>query len=411
MRPSPVYSIHPGGKFYNWKTPFGFDHSKDDVRELVVRQKYQERYEKFKEEIRKALPGHIEYDDTQMRIDIIGFSPGDYYLVAAINKLQEKFPWLHELSHYQTPHSRTVQSKIKQYLDSNSSTFFTANSNNNNNSIDKPRPEGINFDDLWKNNLVVSEAHEYICSKKFIIENLPYFKAQGYDTLFLEHLFTDTMQNELDNFMRAPPDADMPPLLQEYLRNLDRGHMFNPPQQQFLRDNGINPAEVKYTFTNLIIAAKKAGIRVVGLDTSVSYKMQEVGANSEQKDLSKRIRIFNYEANSIILNEVQSGKTKKWLALMGNTHAEQFEGYPGVSQLQAAQTVVVSDRFSRESEQPTLEKDVKLPADAEERNYIYGAFLIEAHPDCRLDIPYLSQVAQKAMMESEEIASQPASLR
>ncbi|WP_019215800.1 membrane-targeted effector domain-containing toxin [Legionella tunisiensis] len=344
---APVYSIHPSGKFYNWKTAFGFDHRKDDVRELVIKEKYQKRYQKFKEEILTALPGHIEYDNELMRIDIVGFSPDDYHLLAIFDKLQKQFPWLHELSHYQTLASRHLQAMQKKELEAKSLSFFSTDDSTNNNTSNcatKSRSKVMHFSELWKNNLVISEAHEYICSKKFIIKNLHHFKAEGYDTLFLEHIFNDTMQIELDNYMQSPPDADMSPLLQDYLNTLDRGHLFNS-QQQFLRKNGINPAEVKYTFTNLVIAVKKAGIRIVGLNTSLSYAMQKVGIDSVQEDTPQRIRVFNFKANSIVEQELIAGRTKKWLALMGNTHAEQFEGYPGVSQLQGAQTIIMIDNF------------------------------------------------------------------
>ncbi|KTD08309.1 membrane-targeted effector domain-containing toxin [Legionella jamestowniensis] len=381
----PVYSIFPGKKFYSFATSFGFYDKRDDISDLVGQKKYRERYEQFKQEIIKLLPApSVEFDDKEMRIDFIGFSFGDYYLTDIIDNLREReqFSWLHPIGHYQTLISRAHQTREKKELIEKAEAFYEKQVN----------PLRLKLDDcqdLVTTNFVVSEAHEDLSPKRFLIENLFYLKKQGYDTLFMEHLFNDTMQTELEHYMNSASDAEMPPSLKARLQGLDKGHLFNIQQLGILDKYNVQPSSRQYTYTNLVMAAKKAGIRVIGIDSSLSYEMQKVGIGSTQLDLPKRIRIFNYKASSIIDEEVQSGRCKKWVALMGNTHAEQYAGYSGVAQIQGAQTVLITDNYLKPPEHATINNNSWIAVD--ENNSLQYSFSIETHPATTLSFAVLGK--------------------
>jgi hypothetical protein len=137
--------------------------------------------------------------------------------------------------------------------------------------------------------------------KTFLIDHFKHMKACGVQILFMEHLMYDTMQIFLDKYFLDEPAAKMPIPLAAYLKSLDEG---------FELDHS------KHNFTALVKTAKMYDIRVVGIDTSLSY---EAGYTMEGSVGIKRYLGMNYVAEEIIEWETSSSKTK-YVALMGFFH-------------------------------------------------------------------------------------------
>lgn len=169
--------------------------------------------------------------------------------------------------------------------------------------------------------LIIAEAHANQSSKRFLIKYMKLLKEQGVKTLYLEHLLTDLHQLELEAFYST---LKMPDNLKRYLRSQDLGHM----------PSGYSGSD---TYTNVVKAANKAGIRVRALDCTASYHLKGM------QDANARANLFSYFANEVIKADQAAQGPHKWVALMGSAHADMYLGVPGIAQLQDAVSLTVRD--------------------------------------------------------------------
>ncbi|WP_208714855.1 membrane-targeted effector domain-containing toxin [Pantoea cypripedii] len=158
--------------------------------------------------------------------------------------------------------------------------------------------------------MILGEFHGDFASKKFLIKNMSFLKRHGIKTLYMEHLLTDMHQNELDLYF-SPKTKTIPSRLKHYLECLNEGFDIRS----------------KYNFLKLIESAKEQGIRVQAIDAAASYYIDKVRAAT-----NCRIRMMNYYAQGII-NAHQEKEHGKWVALVGNQHANTFEMITGLAEL------------------------------------------------------------------------------
>ncbi len=170
--------------------------------------------------------------------------------------------------------------------------------------------------------LVIGEAHASIASKKFLIDNMELLAKQKVRTLFLEHLLTDFHQVDLDAFART---GKMPANLELYLDSLDRG--FHTDLQG------------RYTFMELVKTANRHHIRVQALDCMVSYRQAGLSDTTD----TVRQKMMNYFAHTVISSDTNLRGKARWVALVGNTHANTYKGIPGMAELEGAIGVRVDD--------------------------------------------------------------------
>lgn len=173
--------------------------------------------------------------------------------------------------------------------------------------------------------LCIGELHDEINPKKFIIDHLKTLKDLGVTTLFLENLPYDTLQPLMDSYFES--DAEILPALKTQLVGLS------------LRWNCVSP----YSYLDLVIAAKEAGIRTVCMDTSIS--MYAPSYVADYYNPKRRLKAMNYVAKKIIDHEKGSGK---YIALMGRNHATTYRyknkyNVPGMSSLLQCPCLVVED--------------------------------------------------------------------
>ncbi|QBR83102.1 hypothetical protein E3983_01250 [Legionella israelensis] len=100
--------------------------------------------------------------------------------------------------------------------------------------------------------IFINEIHHHQFPKRFIKENLDYFKELGIKTLFFEFLFYERHQLLLDEYFCSEHD-ELPPELACYLNFKDKA-------------SGCGFSG----YTDIVKAAKKAGIRIVALDSYAS---------------------------------------------------------------------------------------------------------------------------------------------
>lgn len=144
----------------------------------------------------------------------------------------------------------------------------------------------------YTKNHAIGETHQHVAPKRYLIEQMPKYARQGYTTLFVEHLLYDDHKADLEAFNAS---GRMSPALLEYLIRQNKGHMDE-------QDNGV------HNYTGVLKAAQIHHIRVVALDTSLSYSFD----SGKQRALA-----FSLTASEIINREAREDK---WLAFMGNAH-------------------------------------------------------------------------------------------
>lgn len=211
--------------------------------------------------------------------------------------------------------------KVKQLIQHADKFFHNLNLSNPNVSIPQNSTHKEIVDLMLKDHsgIIIGEIHRDSSPKSFLISQMPNFKSAGVDTLFLEHLFYDTIQHDLDDYFNSPSDQ-LPSILEQTLKRTE-----------------IHPDETN-NYKNVIMAAKKNGIRVVAIDTSVSYKAgwdDHFGAQG-----ANRYKGMNYTASKIIERERGNGK---YVALVGSAHSSTCEGVPGMREILNCPSLVIED--------------------------------------------------------------------
>ncbi|WP_277962859.1 membrane-targeted effector domain-containing toxin [Pseudomonas sp. RIT-To-2] len=171
--------------------------------------------------------------------------------------------------------------------------------------------------------IVIGEAHDCIASKKFLIDNMELLASQNVRTLYMEHLFTDFHQADLEAFGRTGTMSDD---LSAYLKDQDIG-------QRTDRSG-------RYNFTALVRTAAKHHIRVQAIDCLASYFPKGIAA---REFASARIKMMNFYASKVIRAEQSIRNGGNWVALVGSSHANTFEGVAGVAELEGAIGLRIQD--------------------------------------------------------------------
>lgn len=188
--------------------------------------------------------------------------------------------------------------------------------------IDPDAPIKSTLKDLFARSrgLVIGESHASVGSKKFLIENMPLLAKLKVKTLYMEHLLSDFHQADLDSFART---GEMPQELTRYVEALDRGHHTDPTGQ--------------FNFMTLLKAANENHIRIRAIDCMASYRLQGMF------ETNLRQKVMNFFAKTVIDADQAAAGSNKWIALVGNSHANTYDAIPGVSELEGVIGLRVED--------------------------------------------------------------------
>ncbi|MNY10023.1 hypothetical protein D3C86_1429770 [compost metagenome] len=182
--------------------------------------------------------------------------------------------------------------------------------------------------------LVVGEGHSSIGSKEFLIENMEILGKQKVKTLYMEHLFNDFHQADLDVFNKS---GVMSKSLKRYLKNLDAGHFTDPSG--------------RFTFMKLVKTAQKNHIRVQAIDCAASYRVNDMLEVTH----AHRQKMMNYFAKIIIEGDQAARGSHRWIALVGNTHSNTWEGVAGLSELEGG--IGLRVKSAKVGQSTTIEPD------------------------------------------------------
>ncbi|KZN16278.1 MULTISPECIES: membrane-targeted effector domain-containing toxin [Pseudomonas] len=177
--------------------------------------------------------------------------------------------------------------------------------------------------------LVIGESHADTGSKQFLIDNMAQLARQNVKTLYMEHLLTDFHQADLDKLFNT---GSMSQSLEQYLKGLDQGHTTDPLE--------------RYTFLEVVRTAAKHRIRVQAIDCMASYKLRGMRSGSVEESIDKetvRQKMMNFYARTVIRTDQATHGVHKWVALMGNSHANTYRNVAGVSELEEAIGLRIED--------------------------------------------------------------------
>lgn len=170
--------------------------------------------------------------------------------------------------------------------------------------------------------LVIGESHAGIGSKQFLIEQMPLLAKLKVKTLYMEHMLTDFHQADLDAFSRT---GTLSSQLEEYIKTLDKGHRTDPTG--------------KYTFMAVLKSAQENRVRIRAIDCMASYRVDGM----EGAEQTLRQKVMNYYAKGVIDADQGAGSGSKWVALVGNSHANTYQGVAGVAELEGAVGLRIED--------------------------------------------------------------------
>lgn len=189
--------------------------------------------------------------------------------------------------------------------------------------------------------VVIGERHADAAPKRLVIDHLQESVGEGMgsriDTLFLEHIPGDALQEDLDACNLGEPPSTA---LLDYLQWLDDGHGTT-------RKSGYADLVRECAAFN---AANMTGqrLRLVALDTSASYFLK--GVEERVGCAEPRTRVFNHQAQkTITIDRRANPSTGKWLALVGNSHIGRWNGDPGLGPRLGVPTVRVEECRTEEA--------------------------------------------------------------
>ncbi len=184
---------------------------------------------------------------------------------------------------------------------------------------------------ITASNLCVGESHGNVSSIKFLMDNMERFKTDGVNTLYIEHVQEDIHGADLEIFNRT---GIMSPSLIAFLQDQNEGH-------SAVKYNNL------YNYLTLYEKAQECGIRLVALDTSLSYSI-ETGVD--------RRLAFSYTASEIIKDD-QRKTPGRWVALVGSSHITESLGVLGISYiLPDCTSIHVKDVHSKDKARITFDK-------------------------------------------------------
>lgn len=187
----------------------------------------------------------------------------------------------------------------------------------------------------------VGEVHSMRSPKKLLVDNMPALKEAKVTTLFCEHVLDDIHKDLLDIYFKSN-SLLMPAELEVYLNNLDRGHI---NQVEYI-ESGIEPSDAfhPYSFTGLIVQAKRYGIRIVPIDTTVSYTLQNPEQLITDTHLKARALMMSYSSTKIMNTYLAEHTNEKYVIFCGSLHINSTNSsVPGMAEIMGTPTVVVED--------------------------------------------------------------------
>lgn len=331
--------------------------------DILSKDKYKERYAQLKKYFMDKIAelglreGAIRFNDAELCIDI-DYSPKEFealfpdFLIrdgiySQIFNLQFGFFTKESPKTYfdnvcmSTEYATNLNNELKAIIDTDM------------NEVDTPTPELSQSPTEHElidaclgagNGMVIGESHEDSSPKEFLINNMEYMKSKGITTIYLEHLLHERHQTMLDDYFSSN-DAPMPKELELYLKHLDK--------ERKLEGNG--------TFYNLVLNAKKYGLRVVAIDNQATYGSNPMNSFTDiYNDSATKNRYTSMNKQmKIRLDEYNDGG--KYIVFIGSAHVYKNGDVPGVTNYLGCAGIVVRDNDKNDLSDSHVQRNYQHP--------------------------------------------------
>jgi hypothetical protein len=267
-------------------------------------------------------PQHTTFHDYELPTsDIVELAALDLMPAGAMNLGNLNAAYTMNPASIGALHIFAIQSRLRRHARSFFKTF---------NAPRQPMPlprRGIALDSLFqhlflqRDGLIFGEKHTFSITRQFLIKNMPALKKAGVKAFYLELFNTDLHQAYLD-MLNTSPTHTLHKILKDRLELIDRMAFQSDP----------------FSYTRLIEEAHAHGIRIMALDTTASSLyasgdltlLRTVPSLADQLD---RVTMFNFFAYKRIADEQLIRGPHRWLALVGQGHANTLQGIPGLAEL------------------------------------------------------------------------------
>jgi hypothetical protein len=175
--------------------------------------------------------------------------------------------------------------------------------------------DAINTVMASQNGMCLDDDHAKPEGKEALTKNMAALKKAGVSTLYIEH-FWQEQQHLLDDFLAGGDDDPLPAALAEAVKKLDA-----PPKD--------NPQSTATPHLDMLMAAKKNKMRIVGLD-DFNAKAPD---DKDPRRWEERAARFNKTAADVVKKD-QLAHPGKFVLLAGEAHNNTHRGgIPGLSQI------------------------------------------------------------------------------
>jgi len=185
--------------------------------------------------------------------------------------------------------------------------------------------------ELFDGNIAIGERHSDISPKKFMVENMAFFKDQGFKTIFLEHI-PMTLQDDLNTYFNSEENKFSTELSRK-LDKLNEGHM--DFDHIYFEDEAL---EAKYrsfyygmsdsfNFKTIISAAKENGINIIALEESAEIYKNISSGTARMSHLNSKIKEI---VESVTSDYNATNPPLKYIVFVGSAHLNKNEGVPGI---------------------------------------------------------------------------------
>jgi len=173
---------------------------------------------------------------------------------------------------------------------------------------------------------IIGQVAASIASKQFLIDNMDALVRQGLKRLYVEYLPADVFRLKLDKFNAGKSWRH----IEKHLAAVDKALGFSQGAQ--------------YSYLALARKAREKGVKLLPLDASTSYQLEDalqLGETAPTTPRSNNLR--NFYSHRLLEADVAAAPDERWVALVDQTRMSTFEQVPGLADLHKTVALRIQD--------------------------------------------------------------------
>jgi hypothetical protein len=227
------------------------------------------------------------------------------------------------------------------------------------------------------NGLVISEAPTSVASKQWLIENMQQLAEQKTEILYIQHLLTDQHTHKLQKY--------------KALGKKTRSGSHNIKEHlECVNDGALKNGSSTFDYYHLIKAAHRYGIEVKPLNSSVSYSFKSYEQATQAAEALNGQKMSTFFGHKVINADLTQKPGRRWIALVDHPTASQYQGLPGISELEGA--------ISLRIEQAPPGQPAKISRDAS----------LHAHGSAQINADFTLELTDLAGASKPQAVAEPA---